>query len=577
MKTFLTLLKSRPLEFYALTVLVVFATICTNGRTIAWGLLPILVYLFYHAKPRTVSAELLLFSKFFAATFVLNFCAVFNFNDLTVDMPHPDYHFYSKISWYFNEFGIENYLNSKMYLLKDTDFATPYRFLDTWILSAISQVSPFSDLVTVQILFRPLTFAAVSYTFYSVFKPYVKNVLMLLLLSVFINFFLADYFTASVLAEEKLALLSVSSYPKLWIYYVVFLRVFLSFYNNGWRSNTQILFLVVLPILVQTTAHLYLIVACWMLLDFKFFRKNLFLTFSIVLSVLFYVAFYALNQEKQAAFYNSPTVRITSSPQEFWTAFCDSFIDVCNNGGLLISAYILIFVLIFKFWKFGLKLYLFSITVLLSGMIMSALLPTTPNNYQFYLNLLPAVFGILLVLILCVQSRSIYSRPVLLILVLLGFLQQQFTIGFYNTQNIWNNDLKTVAKFKQEISDLTFPIGVTYYKNVRDNYNEHFDQRGTDLLLYGNAQLDVVNLRSLELFSLNAVDSISIGNSAISIWRKQQNIQTNIGIEQRFLEAFPFGFLFTDCQLSELPPYLSSRVIPESQIPLYGTSFYKLK
>lgn len=573
MTTFLHLLKSRPLEFYALTVLVIFATISTNGQTIALGLIPILVYLFYHAKPRAVSAELQLFATLFAAIFILNFCAVFNFADFRVDIPHPDYHFYAKIATYFNAFGVENYLNAKHLLLQETDFAMPYRGLDTWILALINSVSPFSDVIALQLIFRPLIFTAVSFTFYQQFKDTFKSQVLLFATAVLINFFLADFFTSWFLEGEKLALISVSSYPKLWIYYLVFIRFLSSIYQHDWRNNNAILYLVLLPLLVQTTFHLYLIVALWMVFDYKYFLKNYKLSLAIVSSVIYFGVFYYWNQLHQTEFYNVTLTTQVTSFSEFYKAFGDCITDVVRNGGWLLSTFILIAMLISR-RKADVVLFGWALAIIFTGMLLGTFLHQTADAYQFYLNLVPPTLSVVFLVILLNLNfkRNIIQIGVCLV-AFVGFVQQQFTIGFYNTKSIWNNDIEIVNRFKEAVKEDDFPLGVTYYKNTIDNFNEHFNQRGADLLFYQSARFDVVNLRGIEFAEFNK----SQANSAISIWRKQQNIQTKTGVEERFLNAFPFGFLFTDCQISELPPYLSSRVIQESRIPLYGTSFYKLK
>ncbi|MFY7666536.1 hypothetical protein [Flavobacterium sp.] len=573
MKSVVILAKSRPLEFYALFFLMVFATVVTTGKTIALGLLPLLVYFFFKDSKAQTAGELLLFCKLFAAIFCLNFLAVFDWHSLGVDMPHPDYHFYAKIASYFNEFGVENYLNAKHFILENTSFAVPYRSVDTWILAVLNKFLPIADLESVQLVYRPLIFTAVSFTFFKLFKSQYSSQILLFVSAILVNFFLADYFTSWLLRDEKLALISVSSYHKLWIYYIVFLRLFCSIYKHGWKENTSVVYLALLPLLMQTTFPVYGVVFLWMIFDYKFYLKNYWLTTAVFLSILYFGLFYYCYQDDQTAFYTTAPTVILNSASEIYKALQEVLIDVGRNGGLVIGSY-LVLVLLFLRRKMRLAIFVWPLMILISGMLLGILVFPTPNSYQFYLNLLGPVFAAVLILLLVVSERhQQLFQYAFIAIALVGFIQQQFSVGFYNCQSIWNTDESTVNRFKKQISEVDFPIGVTYYKQTFDNYNENFNQRGADILLYANARLDVVNIRALEL----SVFDFSSKNSAISIWRKQHQMNHSENIEERFLKAFPFRFLFTDCQPHELPSYLAVRIKPESAILLNGTTLYLLK
>ncbi len=249
---------------------------------------------------------------------------------------------------------------------------------------------------------------------------------MLFATAVLINFFLADFFTSWFLEGEKLALISVSSYPKLWIYYLVFIRLFAFIYNHAWRGSDAILYLVLLPLLVQTTFHLYLIVALWMIVEYKYFLKNSRLTLAIVSSVIYFGVFYYWNQLHQTEFYNVTLTTQVTSFSEFYKAFGDCITDVACNGGLLLSTLILVAMLISR-RKTDVVLFGWALAIIFTGMLLGAFLYQTADAYQFYLNLVPPALSVVFLVILLNLNfkRNIIQIAVCLIATV-GFMQQQF-------------------------------------------------------------------------------------------------------------------------------------------------------
>lgn len=574
-------------EFLFLFVLFVFAILTTAGQTIAWGLLPLFFVFKYNLKTfkfQSIKVSgivlLLLFMAFF-----LNFIAVYNFNDSQFKIPHPDFQYYLKIASYFNQTGIENSLASKTVLFDNLDFATPYRFYDTWLLALLLKICLLDDLTTLQAVFLPMLWFTVSYAVY-VNIEFINNRYIRVLLSISFLFLFGDYLTNFILFDAPMGELCVVSYPKLAIFFCVFIYYF-SRQLNVEKAHDAILFLALLPILIQTSFPIYIFIFGYIIIHYKYFLDNKNILIPIILSALYFIVFYAYNTYLSKEVFKFGSFQFVKSFPEYYQRVVSIIYNLLKTKLLLFMILSLFLVLISNKnrKKIYIKMIVLAFGILLPAAFVYALFPSSPNSYQLMTNLIypifiTLVFFMLLDIVSSIKKYDILCYAFVISFAVAGLYNQYCQYGFFNVNDVFSskNDKNFVMQSQQMLKNIKNPIGLMYWsnKNEKRNGSEHFDQYGTNFLIQLGARFDVVCLSVMQMREQSYSDKFSKHYSALGIFQRNENLGA-VNLEENFYHRYNFEYLMSDLPLHFLPKYIKKDVVGTIYDATSKIYCYKLK
>lgn len=566
-------------------ILFLFAVVQTSGYTIAWGLLPFIIYNYKSIFQLQVdfkkgSSYLMIF----VIIFILNFLAVYNFQEGIVEIPHPDYHFYLKIAHFFNQTGVENNFAAKTVLFKELNFSTPYRYFDTWLLSLMLIVFPFKGLVTLRLIYIPFLFFISSVAVYESCKN-VSNEIVRIIISVLFVFLFGDYLSQIIMGTIEV---SVVSAPKLAIFFALFVY-FITSQKETEKRAKSILYLAILPILIQTAFPIYIFILGYIIYNWKeyfFNQKKVLLV--IAISTLYFAVFYGYNAYlSKQVFQMQQMNTVTSFGQYVHRIASISFKLFCSK---LICVILPVFsILILTLTKFtNFKSFLRGLIliggIILSGVLVFAFFPSSPNSFQFMTNFTyPVVISFLFSLWIFSLSSYGNKNKVIQILVycgigVFGVINLFQTKGFFNSLGVYDNlsDKSFVQQTRVLLKDSSNTIGLTLWSNANSgrNITEHFDQYGCLFLMQYRPNYDVVCLSAKELDDASS-NKISKYYSAIATFQRLYKVSDK-DLKEKFYSFYKFGFLITDFTFNQLPEFIKKDVKGSTFDKKYKVYFYKL-
>ena len=583
------MMKINKIEILFFIVLALFAIFITQGKTIAWGLLP-LVFLLNSRNESSSNLNLKLNHSFFilvVTVFLTNFLVVYNFNTNSINLPHPDFHFYLKVAKNFTENGIENNLTARNVIFKELNFASPYRFFDTWMLSFLLFILPFSDLQTLQLIFIPILFSVVVLSVYK--NSAVKSIYIKLILSFLFLFLFGDIISSKFMFNSFNSEVCVVSYPKLAIFFCVFLYFIKSQLDKVFNAKS-ILYLALLPILIQTSFPIYIFIVLYLIYNFREYKKNLKIPIAIFISMTYYITFYFLNFIESKKFFTFGQFQYAKSVNEYFSRIVSITFDLIFAKSIIfIPILILLFIIASKVRRIVyFKITVMVATIFLSGILIFAFLPSSPNSYQFLTNF---IYPLLIVLVYLFSidvinniktlNKKNIGYGLLIVAGSFGFINQSISYGFFNTKDNFSKkyDKQFLNKTKISFNTITKPIGLTYWSknNNKRNTSEYFDQYGTGFLIYFSAKYDVVCLSALNIEDKNFADKLYKHNSAISIYERLNPLISKNKLEENFYNSYPFEFLISDLKQSDLPKFIEKNIFESIFDKKNKIYFYKLK
>jgi hypothetical protein len=573
-------------EISFLFILMVYAIIVTHGYTIVWGLFPLFFgFLGVVSKPKLPTLKsVLLVLGLFGLIFLLNFLAVYNFKNHKLEFPHPDFHFYLKIASFFNQTGIENNLTAKTVLFHQLDYATPYRFFDTWLLSFLIALVPLSNLEVLQLVYLPVLFFLVSFSLYRNLD-FVKNDFFKLVLAISFLFLFGDYYIQHYIFHDTTSEVCMVSYPKLAIFFCCFIYFIRGQFSKEHKQQS-VFFLALLPILIQTSFPIYLVVYGYILRHYKYFLQNKRIVVLILISTFYYALFYIYNGYLSTQYFQLGPFQFVKSASEYFYRLASISFNVVKDRLLIFLLLVGVLLLFSKSQRRRqyLELIFIAFAIIFSGIVFYAFLPASPNSYQLMSNFIFPLFISTIFFIwidyLMLQKRLgiIINTSIFSILVFLGIYNQYTATSFFNVKDSFcaKNDKNFVLKSEQLLKELNNKIGITYWsdKNPERNFSEYFDQYGTNFLIKMGGNYDVVCLSSLQSKPISYADSVSQHSSAIALFERLHKIKSKKDIENIFYSNNDFQFLISDLPKDNLPQFLKedcSQFVfdPTSKVYLY--------
>jgi hypothetical protein len=551
-----------------LLLLFLFAIIQTSGFTIAWGLLPFLLFDYKNLfKIKFCLPKMLPYFIIFGLLFSINFFAVYNFQKGIVEIPHPDYHFYLKIAHFFNTTGIENNYAVKTVLFKELNFCTPYRYFDTWLLSLMLFVFPFKGLVTLRLIYIPFIFFIASVAAYESIKN-ISSVIIKISISVFFVFLFGDYLSSILMNTSEI---SVVSCPKLALFFALFVYFITAQFDQTKRSKS-ILYLAILPILIQTAFPIYLFVLGYMFYYWKDYLHQKKIVITIALSMVYFVVFYGYNFYLSKQVFQIGQMNVVTSISQYIHRIISIVFRLISSKlicvFLPVTSIVILALTQFKIMKLYIRGLFLIFGIMLSGALVYAIFPSSPNSYQFLTNFTyPVVISFLFCL--WIYSLSYFdkkskSRQILIytIISVFGITNQFLSKGFFNSLGYYDglSNQKFVQQTYKMLNESSNKQGLTYWsnKNSSRNITEHFDQYGTLFLMQFDGVYDVVCLSGHELNDSSS-NKVSKYYSAIATFQRLYNVPDEL-LQQRFYSLYKFGFLITDLGINELPKFIKKDI-----------------
>ena len=580
--------KNLSIELTFLFVVFCFAICKSTGYTIAWGLLPFFVYFLKQKEmikwPSKKNVLIIFF--LFATAFLLNLFAVYNFVSGTVEIPHPDFQYYLKIAAFFNETGIENNFTAKTILFDNINIATPYRFFDTWLLSLFMSIVPFDGFLVQQLIYLPFLWLMVTYSMYQNLD-FVKNNVLKITLAILFLFFLGDCLSNYILSQSVIGEVCVVSYPKLAIFFCVFIYFFRTQLSDD-NPHHSIVYLAILPILIQTAFPIYIFIYVYILLYYKYFLNNKGILYAIVVSTLFFAVYYGFNMYLSKQIFEIGQFQYVKNLPQFIRRFASIVYNVIKSKLILfiIATIILAFLLDFNKRIRILKMLGYGVFIVFSGALVYAFFPSSPNSYQLMTNFINPIFVVILFLVWIFSLESFKKQTyklniiVIILISIFGAYNQYSHYGFFNVKSNFTsmNNSEFVENTKQMLQNIKNPIGITYWSklNKNRNLNEHFDQYGTNFLIKLSSSMDVVCLTALQNNDESFSEKVSNHYSALDIYKRLQKDKSSMYLEN-FYHKYKFEYLISDLSKDMLPDFIKEDVVQSTYDKNSKNHCYKLK
>lgn len=570
---------------HLIVILFLFAIIQTSGHTIAWGLLPFIIYNYKTIFQLKVDfKKSLSYLVIFVIIYILNFLAVYNFQERIVEIPHPDYHFYLKIAHFFNQTGIENNFAAKTVLFKELNFCTPYRFFDTWLLSLMLLIFPFKGIITLKVIYIPFVYFLASAVAYDCVKNIYSNFLRIVI-SVLFVFIFGDYLSSVIMNASEV---SVISTPKLAIFFALFVYFITSQMDSEKRAKS-ILYLAILPILIQTAFPVYIFIFGYIIYYWKeYFLHQKKILLVIGTSILYFGVFYGYNAYLSKQVFHIQQMNTVTSIGQYvhrigsisFKLFCSKLIYVI----LPLFSILLLFLTRFINFRLFLRGLILIGGIITSGVLVFAFFPSSPNSFQFMTNF---TYPVVISFIFCmwIFGLTTYDNKNKNIQILVycgigvfGVINLFQTRGFFNSLGAYDNlsDRSFVQDTEVLLKDTSNTIGLTLWSNANSgrNITEHFDQYGSLFLMQYTPNYDVVCLSAKELDDASS-NKISKYYSAIATFQRLYKVSDK-DLKEKFYSFYKFGFLITDFTFNQLPEFIKKDVKGGTFDKKSKVYFYKL-
>ena len=549
--------------------------------------------------------RLLIISSLWTMIFALKASCFWNFEYNAPNLLFIDNEFYMKIAEGYNMSGNENAMGLKNVLFPFLNFAQPYRTNDFWLVSLGLELTNIDTIYIWELFYSTIIIFICSLSLFTVlrkkFNLWGSLVLSVLLLFAFTgqwHRYLSDmiypnhsggYDPVGILAYTKLAILFS-------VYFQFFFK-----YEKG-KKVEAIYLLLLIPLLVQSTIALFLIVFLMILFCLFQERKELkkgivsyfpLIIFFIVLSIGF-LLFYYFNQQKEQLYIGMTNLNVSNNNSSF-----DFIIQFFKKSTLMFIAYywlsfLLVTVLLLSTKslkkEFRLDLFVFLLLVYLSSILVYVKFNNIGDAYQFCTNVFgPFVLSLIIYLFLSTPIHTLKGKIKLSLLILISVLGANEFIGgnnfFHSTTRIKYYDKVFIKEVKNRLSQLDYPYGLIYYGDDLQNHpKEDYPMHDAAFLkLFGrnhtvfNIEADSLKMELLD--QSNQKRNVFIQGNALTIWLYNSNrlSKTKKKLNRNdFYEAYPFSFCISRKPKDSLPDFIKvdvEKVLKDNSSKIY---FYTL-
>jgi len=517
-----------------------------------------------------------------------------------------DNEYYMKVAEGYNLSGNENGLGLRNLLFPFLNFAQPYRSNDFWLVSLGLDLTKIDTIYIWELFYSTIIICICSLSLYTLLKTkfnlFFSLVLSVLLLFAFSGSWYRDLinllFPNHSSGYDPIGILA---YTKLALIFSVYFQFILK-YEMGKKSEA-IGLLILIPLLVQSTIAIFVIVA--IILLFNLFEvkkiikdrlKKLLPVIVIFTCILIgFFMFYYLNQKMEHFYVGYSNLKIADNTNVF-----DLAIQFIKKATLLFIAYYwLSFLLVLILLgitnnlekSFRKVLFLFLVLFYFCSILVYVGFNKIGDAYQFSTNVFgPFVLSLLIYLLIQTPMHSIQGKLRIAFLMVISIVGMNEMIGgsnfFHSTTRINYYDKKFIGKVKIILPQLQYPLGLIYYGTDLQNYTkEDYPQYETTFLKLFGRNYTVFNIEadSLKLDYTNEANqkfNVSIKNNALNIWlhNSKRVSKTKEKLSRKdFYDAYPFSFCVSKISRDSLPDFIKAdvvNVIKDAKSLIY---FYTLK
>lgn len=497
----------------------------TRGKTIllgmlAWGI----IFLLYRKslctkvdiKAEKVNLSLGSIACVISAGIII-YTIFFNSIASVYDIPRVfggDILFYSKLSSFIKRTGIETSVIDYLYAAEAG--LSPYHYFEIWLNAGLSAIFKNVEFLNFVLVVSPcgcfVTFIGICAIAEQLYKVNTLNIILTLFLLFFTGVYFKIYSKIYLLRESAVFAGNIFCYPKLSFIYIFLIASLISFIKK--QPLLSVAFIALLPISSIATAPGVLLglilIAIWMIIFKRSdFKRNIFVLFAAISTLLFILLFYGIfsisNMHSETL--KSSFNRILQGSYGVSFLYIKTFINICAKTAIQVIILYSPFIFIITIWRKTIKpvfrklipvsLVFFS-TALLSWAFFNSML----DSVQLFSNLQVSIFNVIfsILFIGLLESKSVVKKQlwISLIIVILAFnsyslLKKMRSIDFKGKQDY---DINFLHKIKREINNLN-PIGC-YIKN-RGDYGNVFSKNPTlaalgDYLYLFSSNCDTISL-----------------------------------------------------------------------------------
>lgn len=598
-----------------LAVVSTYAIVKSNFNSIAYFvILWIVGYFFVIKKEKLISSiskqdclkRVGVIISLWTVVFGLKFSFFWNLGYNCPNLLFIDNEFYMKVAEGYQLSGHENALGLKNILFPFLNFAQPYRMNDFWLVSLALDLTKIDTIYIWELFYSPILLFICALSLFELLKSKYNRYWSMGLSVFFLFAFTGQWYrdlTNLLFPNHSGGFdpIGIAAYIKLAL---VFAVLFQFFYEYGKGHQREAIYgLVLIPILVQSAIAFFVLVFFILLFQMyqekkvsgKFLKKNLpVVGFFIVLFVGF-VFFYKLNQQKEQVYIGYTNLNLSNN-----NSFVELVLQFVKKAVLLFISYYWLTILLAGFLlisttslkkKLRLELFFFLILCYFSSVLVYANYNKIGDSYQFATNVFgPFVLSLVLYLGIQIPIQSIRGKCQLVFLVGISFVGMQELIGgnnfFHSATRIQYFDKEFIDEVKKELTQLTYPLGITFYgKDLQNNYKEDYPQYDTAFLKLFGRYHDVFSIEadSLTIDTLhdyNQKINLSIQKNAFYIWSRNNKFKKGANYKpsrKDFYDAYPFSFCVSKVTKSNLPDFIQSDIVRTIKDEKSKNYFYVLK
>ncbi len=519
-----------------------------------------------------------------------------------------DNEFYMKVAEGYNLDGHENALGLRNMLFPFLDFAQPYRTNDFWLVSLGLDLTNIDTIYIWELFYSTVLIFICSLSVYEMLKrkfSFLASLVLAVLILFAFSGYWYRYLSDLVYPNHSGGYdpIGILAYPKLVIVFAVYFQFFLK-YEMG-KKVEAIYLLILIPLLVQSTIALFLIVFFIIVMELFQERKSLkkgITTYMPLIGIFMFlsigcVLFYFFNQQKEQLFIGNSNLNVLNNGGVF-----DFIIQFIKKSTLLFISYYWLSFLLALLLLIGtptlrktFRIELFGVLLLcyLCSVMVYAWFNKIGDAFQFLTNVFgPFVIALIIYLLVQTPKKQILGTIKLTFLILVSCQGAKEMIGgnnfFHSTTRISYYDKSFIDRMKTVLPKLQYPLGIIYHDEDLQNYaKEDYPQWDTAFLKLFGRNYDVFNIEADSL-TMNYIDpslqkfNVSIQKNALNIWRNNLSNTSKKGTRKDFYAAYPFSFCISKKSKAELPDYIQSDVVSivkdnKSQIYFYTLKRYGFK
>lgn len=533
---------------------------------------------------------LLILSALWTIIFALKASYFWNFEYQAPNLLFIDNGFYMKIAEGYNWSGNENAMGLKNVLFPFLNFAQPYRTNDFWLVSLGLDLTKIDTIYIWELFYSTIIIFMCSLSLFELLRQKFK-LLGSLVLSVLLLFAFSGqwyhYLSDLIYPNHSGGYdpIGILAYTKLAIIFSIYFQFFLKFEKG--KKVEAIYLLLVIPLLVQSTIALFLLVFSIILFclfqERNTFKKSLtsykpLIVFFIIMTIAF-VLFYYFNQQKEQLYIGNSNLTVLNT-----ISVIDFIIQIFKKSTLLFIAYYWLSFLVATLLLVRTKslpaalrkaLFVFLVLCYFSSILVYVKFNKIGDAYQFTTNVFgPFVLSLILYLFIQTPTNSLFGKLQLSLLLFISVLGARELIGgnnfFHSTTRIHYYDKGFIKEAKNQLSKLEYPFGLVYYgADLQNHDKEDYPQHDTAFLKLFGRNYTVFNIEADSLQfdrkdPLNQKRNIFINGNALNIWLHNSNrlSKTNKKLARKdFYEAYPFSFCISKISKDSLPDFIQSDIV----------------